>query len=93
MAKRDYYEVLGVSKSASDIEIKRAYRKLAKQYHPDVSTEENAEEKFKEVMMCYDVLMMKKRVEHDQFGHAGAEGLRGQRWIWWLWRLRRCRRI
>ena len=49
MAKRDYYEILGVSKTASDIEIKRAYRKLAKQYHPDVSKEENAEEKFKEV--------------------------------------------
>ena len=56
MAKRDYYEILGVSKTASDIEIKRAYRKLAKQYHPDVSKEENAEEKFKEVQEAYDVL-------------------------------------
>ena len=79
MAKRDYYEVLGVSKSASDIEIKRAYRKLAKQYHPDVSTEENAEEKFKEVQEAYDVLSdEQKRAAYDQFGHAGAEGFGGQ---------------
>ena len=79
MAKRDYYEVLGVSKSASDLEIKRAYRKLAKQYHPDVSIEENAEEKFKEVQEAYDVLSdEQKRAAYDQFGHAGAEGFGGQ---------------
>ena len=78
MAKRDYYEILGVSKTASDIEIKRAYRKLAKQYHPDVSKEENAEEKFKEVQEAYDVLSdEQKRAAYDQFGHAGAEGFGG----------------
>ena len=56
MDKRDYYEVLGISKTASDDEIKKAYRKLAKKYHPDVSTEANAEAKFKEVQEAYDVL-------------------------------------
>ena len=75
MAKRDYYEVLGVSKTATDQEIKRAYRKLAKQYHPDVATEANAEEKFKEVQEAYEVLSdEQKRAAYDQFGHAGAEG-------------------
>ncbi len=78
MAKRDYYEVLGVGKSASDQEIKRAYRKLAKQYHPDISKEANAEEKFKEVQEAYDVLIdEQKRAGYDQFGHAGAEGFGG----------------
>lgn len=75
MDKRDYYEVLGVSKSASDEEIKKAYRKLAKKYHPDVSTETNAEAKFKEVQEAYDILSdQTKRGQYDQFGHQAANG-------------------
>jgi molecular chaperone DnaJ len=72
MDKRDYYEVLGISKGASDDEIKKAYRTLAKKYHPDVSTEANTEAKFKEVQEAYDVLSdSTKRGQYDQFGHAG----------------------
>ena len=56
MAKRDYYEVLGLSKSASDDEIKKAYRKLAKKYHPDINKAKDAEEKFKEINEAYEVL-------------------------------------
>lgn len=71
--KRDYYDVLGVSKEANEQDIKKAYRKLAKQYHPDVSQESNAEEKFKEVQEAYDVLNdPQKKAAYDQFGHAGV---------------------
>lgn len=76
--KRDYYEVLGVSKDASDEEIKRAFRKLAKQYHPDVSKEEDAEAKFKEIGEAYAVLSdPQKKAQYDQFGHAAFEGASG----------------
>ena len=75
MDKRDYYEVLGVSKTATDAEIKSAFRKLAKKYHPDVSTEENAAEKFKECQEAYAVLSdPNKRKQYDQFGHAAFQG-------------------
>lgn len=76
MAKRDYYEVLGVNKSASDDEIKKAYRKLAVKYHPDKNPGDKvAEEKFKEISEAHEVLSDKqKRARYDQFGHAGVGG-------------------
>jgi DnaJ-class molecular chaperone len=74
MAKRDYYEVLGVAKGASADEIKKAHRKLVRQYHPDVNkNNKQAEEKFKEAQEAYDVLSdPQKRANYDQFGHAGV---------------------
>ena len=76
--KRDYYEVLGVSKTATDEEIKRAFRVLAKKYHPDVNKEEGAAEKFKEIGEAYSVLSDKtKRSQYDQFGHAAFDGAQG----------------
>ncbi|MEG0472121.1 MAG: molecular chaperone DnaJ [Solibacillus sp.] len=70
MSKRDYYEVLGIAKSASKDEIKKAYRKLSKQYHPDINKEPGADEKFKEVAEAYEVLFdEQKRARYDQFGH------------------------
>lgn len=79
MAKRDYYEVLGVSKNASDDEIKKAYRKLAVKYHPDKNPgDKEAEAKFKEINEAHDVLSDKqKRARYDQFGHAGVGGASG----------------
>ena len=76
MAKRDYYEVLGVSKSASKDEIKKAYRKLALKYHPDKNKGDKAsEDKFKEASEAYHVLSDDKRkTNYDQFGHAAFEG-------------------
>lgn len=72
--KRDYYEVLGLDRNASEEEIKRAFRKLAKEYHPDVSTDPQAEEKFKEINEAYQVLSNpKRRAKYDQFGHQGIE--------------------
>ncbi|MBE5805532.1 MAG: molecular chaperone DnaJ [Clostridiales bacterium] len=78
--KRDYYEVLGVSKTATDDELKKAYRRLAKQYHPDanLNNKEEAEKKFKEVNEAYEVLSdSQKRKMYDQFGHEGPAGFGG----------------
>ena len=77
--KRDYYEVLGVSKTATDEEIKKAYRKLAKKYHPDMNPgDKDAEKKFKEASEAYAVLSDKeKRSQYDQFGHAAFDGTGG----------------
>ena len=73
--KRDYYEVLGVQKNASDDEIKKAYRKVAKKYHPDLNPgDAEAEKKFKEANEAYEVLSDKeKKSRYDQFGHAGVD--------------------
>ncbi|UTR09344.1 molecular chaperone DnaJ [Evansella sp. LMS18] len=71
MSKRDFYDVLGVGKDASEAEIKKAYRKLARQYHPDVNKEADAEEKFKEVKEAYDTLSdQQARAHYDRFGHT-----------------------
>lgn len=73
--KRDYYEVLGLSKGASENDIKKAFRKLAKQYHPDLNKEAGAEEKFKEINEAYEVLSdPQKKANYDQFGFAGVDG-------------------
>ena len=78
MNKRDYYEVLGVDKNASDADIKSAFRKLAKKYHPDVSKEENAAEKFKEAQEAYAILSdPEKRKQYDQFGHSAFNNPNG----------------
>lgn len=75
MAKRDYYEVLGLAKNASDDEIKKAYRKLAMKYHPDRNPDsKDAEEHFKEVKEAYEMLSdEQKRAAYDQYGHAGVD--------------------
>ncbi len=74
VSKRDYYEVLGVSKDASKDEVKKAYRKLARKYHPDVNKEDGAADKFKEAKEAYEVLSDdQKRAQYDQFGHNGPQ--------------------
>ena len=94
--KRDYYEVLGIGKNATDAEIKSAYRKLAKKYHPDLNPgDKDAEEKFKEVNEANDVLSdPNKRKRYDQFGFAGVDpnygaGQLRRYFRRRLWRLRR----
>ncbi|WP_278953826.1 molecular chaperone DnaJ [Lactobacillus apis] len=78
MAQEDYYNVLGVSRDASDKEINSAYRKLAKKYHPDINHEPGAEEKYKKINEAYEVLHdQQKRAQYDQFGSAGVNGQGG----------------
>jgi molecular chaperone DnaJ len=73
MSKRDYYEVLGVTKTATEVEIKKAYRNLARTYHPDINKTEDAEQLFKEISEANEVLSdSQKRARYDQFGHAGV---------------------
>lgn len=75
MEKRDYYEILGIGKGAKKEDIKKAYRKLVKKYHPDVNKDDGAEEKFKEIQEAYEVLSDEsKRSAYDQYGHAGTQG-------------------
>jgi len=77
--KRDYYEVLGISRNATDEEIKKAFRKLAFQYHPDHNHGDGAADRFKEINEAYEVLSdPDKRAAYDRFGHGGAEGLFGR---------------
>jgi molecular chaperone DnaJ len=73
--KRDYYEVLGVPRDASDEEIKRSFRRAAQRHHPDIDSSEGAEERFKELNEAYRVLSdRQRRSAYDMFGHAGVDG-------------------
>lgn len=78
MEKRDYYEVLGISRNASKDDIKAAFRNLARKYHPDVNNDPDAEENFKEINEAYGVLSdVDKRAAYDRFGHQGVKGVNG----------------
>ena len=77
--KRDYYEVLEVDRNASKEDLKRAYRQMARKYHPDVNTNDGADERFKEINEAYEVLSNdNSRAAYDRFGHAGVQGGMGQ---------------
>ena len=97
MAKRDYYEVLGVAKNASEDDIKKAYRKMAMKHHPDRNQGEGAkasEEKFKEAKEAYEMLSdAQKRQAYDQFGHAGVDPNAGGFRVDALLFSRRCRSL
>src|SRR5256885_11714549 len=81
--KRDYYEVLGVSRNATEDELKKAYRRLAKQYHPDANKEQGAEARFIEINEAYEVLNdPQKRAAYDRYGHAGVNGMAGKGAEW-----------
>ena len=86
MSKRDYYEVLGVSRTASEQEIKSAYRRLAVQHHPDKNPNDaSAEEKFKEAAEAYGVLQdPEQRRRYDRFGHAGVSAGDQQYSVWFI---------
>ena len=92
MADKDFYEVLGVSRGASDAEIKKSYRKLAMKYHPDQNKgNQEAEKKFKEISSAYEILKdSQKRAAYDQYGHDAFRqgGIGGAQGFW-----RFCRRI
>lgn len=76
--QRDFYDILGVNRSSSPEDIKKAYRRMARQYHPDVNSAPDAEEKFKEVQQAYEVLSNdQKRAAYDRYGHAGVDGAAG----------------
>src|SRR5258708_17934039 len=78
--KRDYYEILSVARNANEEEIKKAFRKLARQYHPDINQDKGAEERFKEINEAYEVLGdAQKRQAYDRFGHAGVAAGAGGR--------------
>src|SRR3989304_8407473 len=78
--KADYYDILGVARNASADEVKRAFRRLAMQYHPDRNPEPGAETRFKEINEAYEVLSdPEKRASYDRFGHAGLDGVAGSR--------------
>src|SRR5512146_3185274 len=78
MTDRDYYEILGVPKNATPDDLRGAFRKLARQYHPDVNKAPDAEERFKEINEAYAVLSdEEKRAAYDRFGHAGVRGAGG----------------
>ena len=82
MAKRDFYDILGVQKNATDDELKKAYRKMAMKYHPDRNPDSaDAEAKFKEAKEAYEMLSdAKKRAAYDRHGHAGVDPNMGGRW-------------